>query len=35
MNVTSTPSAQERRRVARAEASVWIVRLHGPHRTPE
>lgn len=22
-------------RTARAEASVWIVRLHGPHRTPE
>ncbi len=26
---------QKRRRAARAEASVWIVRLHGPHRTPE
>jgi transmembrane sensor len=35
MSATFTPSAQERRRVARAEASVWIVRLHGPHRTPE
>lgn len=22
-------------RTARAEASVWLVRLHGPHRTPE
>lgn len=23
------------RRIARAEASAWIVRLHGPHRTPD
>jgi transmembrane sensor len=28
-------TAQDRRRRARAEASVWIVRLHGAHRTPE
>jgi transmembrane sensor len=35
MNAASMPSTQERCRVARAEASVWIVRLHGPHRTPE
>jgi transmembrane sensor len=26
---------QDSRRRARAEASVWIVRLHGAHRTPE
>jgi transmembrane sensor len=26
---------KQRSRTARAEASVWIVRLHGPHRTPE
>jgi transmembrane sensor len=29
------PSTQDRRRRARAEASVWIVRLHGAHRSPE
>jgi transmembrane sensor len=29
------PAIQDRRRRARAEASVWIVRLHGAHRTPE
>src|SRR5258707_3941791 len=29
------PATQDRRRCARAEASVWIVRLHGAHRTPE
>ena len=33
-----TPDAQTPRnirRVARAEAAAWIVRLHGPHRSPE
>lgn len=33
-----TPDAQgsrNSRRVARAEAAAWIVRLHGPHRSPE
>jgi transmembrane sensor len=25
----------DRRRAARAEAAAWIVRLHGPHRSPE
>jgi transmembrane sensor len=29
------PATQDRRQRARAEASVWIVRLHGAHRTPE
>jgi transmembrane sensor len=29
------PITQDRRRRARAEASVWIVRLHGAHRSPE
>jgi transmembrane sensor len=29
------PATQDRRSRARAEASVWIVRLHGAHRTPE
>jgi transmembrane sensor len=29
------PTTQDRLRRARAEASVWIVRLHGAHRTPE
>ena len=28
-------TTQDRRRHARAEASVWIVRLHGSQRTPE
>lgn len=32
-DVSSRTSASERRR-ARAEAAAWIVRLHGPHRTP-
>ena len=34
MNVID-PITQDSRRRARAEASVWIVRLHGAHRTPE
>jgi transmembrane sensor len=34
MDMIDSPS-QERRQRARAEASVWIVRLHGAHRTPE
>jgi len=35
--VDSTPeqAANTRRRAARAEASAWIVRLHGPHRTAD
>jgi transmembrane sensor len=28
-------ATQDRRQRARAEASVWIVRLHGAHRTPD
>jgi transmembrane sensor len=28
-------ATQDRRQRARAEASVWVVRLHGAHRTPE
>src|ERR1700721_76703 len=32
---TTDQASRERRRVARAEASVWIVRLHGSNRTPE
>lgn len=35
MDAQTTRDSKERRRVARAEASVWIVRLHGPHRSPE
>ncbi len=35
MNTTPEHTANNRWRVARAEASAWIVRLHGPHRTPE
>jgi transmembrane sensor len=27
--------ARSKRRTSRAEAAAWIVRLHGPHRTPE
>jgi transmembrane sensor len=35
MDAATDQSSKERRRVARAEASVWIVRLHGANRTPE
>lgn len=35
MNASPDKTTYERRQVARAEASVWIVRLHGPNRTPE
>jgi transmembrane sensor len=35
MDTAITKSSKERRRIARAEASVWIVRLHGSHRSPE
>lgn len=35
MDAAGTSATQDRRRRARAEASVWIVRLHGAHRTPE
>jgi transmembrane sensor len=34
MDATESSATQERQR-ARAEASVWIVRLHGAHRTSE
>jgi transmembrane sensor len=32
---TSAEMPRSARRHARAEAAAWIVRLHGPHRTPE
>lgn len=35
MNTAAETTTQESRRRARAEASVWIVRLHGAHRSPE
>jgi transmembrane sensor len=35
MGAAPLQESTERRRVARAEASVWIVRLHGPNRTAE
>jgi transmembrane sensor len=35
MDVASQQSPRSRRRAARAEAAAWIVRLHGPHRSPE
>lgn len=35
MDAADSTGTQERRQRARAEASVWIVRLHGAHRTPE
>lgn len=34
MTVTSSQSIDDNRRKARAEAAAWVVRLHGPHRTP-
>lgn len=35
MDAKSNNRVNDLVRTARAEASVWIVRLHGPHRTPE
>jgi transmembrane sensor len=35
VDTAESSAAQNRRQRARAEASVWIVRLHGAHRTPE
>src|SRR5687767_11886026 len=35
MNVRSPSTAKESTRTARAEASVWVVRLHSQTRTPE
>ena len=35
MGTSSSPTARDRHRAARAEAAAWIVRLHGPHRSPE
>lgn len=35
MDAAETSATQDRRQRARAEASVWIVRLHGAHRSPE
>jgi transmembrane sensor len=35
MDTQTIGESKERRRVARAEASAWIVRLHGPHRSAE
>jgi transmembrane sensor len=35
VDATESSASQDRRQRARAEASVWIVRLHGAHRTPE
>ena len=34
MNAASTDASRSSRRRARAEAAAWIVRLHGPNRTP-
>jgi transmembrane sensor len=35
VDAAADPTTQDSRRRSRAEASVWIVRLHGAHRTPE
>jgi transmembrane sensor len=35
VDAAESSASQDRRQRARAEASVWIVRLHGTHRTPE
>lgn len=35
MDTANEQSLRSRRRAARAEAAAWIVRLHGPHRSPE
>jgi transmembrane sensor len=34
-NASPSPATPDSRRIARAEAAAWIVRLHGPDRTPE
>jgi transmembrane sensor len=35
MGTSSSRAARDTQRAARAEAAAWIVRLHGPHRSPE
>jgi transmembrane sensor len=35
MDAVNDKRVKDLRRIATAEASAWIVRLHGPHRTPE
>lgn len=35
MDPSGAPGARSPQRTARAEAAAWIVRLHGPHRSPE
>ena len=35
MGTSSSQTARDTHRAARAEAAAWIVRLHGPHRSPE
>jgi transmembrane sensor len=35
MDAVNDKRVKDLSRTARAEASAWIVRLHGPHRTPE
>jgi transmembrane sensor len=35
MGTSSSRTARDTQRAARAEAAAWIVRLHGPHRSPE
>ncbi len=35
MDTANDKRAKDLSRTARAEASAWIVKLHGPHRTPE
>ena len=35
MDTSGAPTARNAHRTARAEAAAWIVRLHGPHRSPE
>jgi transmembrane sensor len=35
MDPSGTPTARSPQRTARAEAAAWIVRLHGPHRSPD
>jgi hypothetical protein len=34
MDAVNDKRVKDLSRTARAEASAWIVRLHGPHRTP-
>jgi transmembrane sensor len=35
VDAAESSATQDRRQRARAEASAWVVRLHGAHRTPE